>query len=318
MRPPGRRPSRRRYPSCAWIALAHGFRHPGAFRGVGDRFLDHSSAGAGQHRSAADPAGGPPRNPVLAAVAATVGSILGGYLTWGTGSKGGEAALHRYLPKRFSQAVVWLGGEKWHASRCQRPRLLPPPFPLMPMLLAAGALGVSRRKFLVSFSLTRAFRYAMVAWLAAIYGRAMVRAFRHYLAGWSTTIMWIYLGLVAAGICYGVWKFRRDRGGPVRAPQEQPSAPSEVTEMGNRRCPRSRLRLAEVADDQTLVCMTRRDNRRSLKLAEFVIPTSAKREMEAPAVDLCGLYISQRSRQAPTVKPAPTEANSTRLSRCSR
>ena len=37
-------------------------------------------------------------NPVLAAIAATVGSILGGYLTWGTGSKGGEAALHRYLP----------------------------------------------------------------------------------------------------------------------------------------------------------------------------------------------------------------------------
>src|SRR5271163_3512823 len=31
-------------------------------------------------------------NPVLAAIVATVGSILGGYLTWGTGSKGGEAA----------------------------------------------------------------------------------------------------------------------------------------------------------------------------------------------------------------------------------
>src|SRR6201996_3833198 len=44
-------------------------------------------------------------NPFLAAIAATVGSILGGYLTWGTGSKGGEAALHRYLPKRFSRRL---------------------------------------------------------------------------------------------------------------------------------------------------------------------------------------------------------------------
>src|SRR5580704_15039360 len=44
-------------------------------------------------------------NPVLAAVSATVGSILGGYLTWGTGSKGGEAALHRYLPKRFAKRL---------------------------------------------------------------------------------------------------------------------------------------------------------------------------------------------------------------------
>src|SRR5277367_3165438 len=40
-------------------------------------------------------------NPVFAAVAAIVGSILGGYLTWATGAKGGEAALHRYLPRRF-------------------------------------------------------------------------------------------------------------------------------------------------------------------------------------------------------------------------
>jgi membrane protein YqaA with SNARE-associated domain len=157
-------------------------------------------------------------NPVLAAVAATVGSILGGYLTWGTGSKGGEAALHRHLPRRFSKRLFgWV--ERNGTVAVTTAALLPPPFPLMPLLLAAGALGVSRKKFLVSFSLARTFRYALVAWLAATYGRAMVRAFRHYLAGWSTTIMWIYLGLVAAGIVYGVWKFRRDRG-QVRAPRE--------------------------------------------------------------------------------------------------
>jgi membrane protein YqaA with SNARE-associated domain len=149
-------------------------------------------------------------NPVVAAIAATVGSILGGYLTWGTGSKGGEAALHRYMPKRFARRLTgWVESKGTVAVTFAA--LLPPPFPLMPLLLAAGALGVSRKKFLVSFSLARTFRYALVAWLAATYGRAMVRAFRHYLAGWSTTIMWIYLGLVAAGILYGVWKFRRDR-----------------------------------------------------------------------------------------------------------
>ena len=50
-------------------------------------------------------------NPVLSAIAATLGSILGGYLTWGTGSKGGEAALHRYLPKRFAKQLAgWVGG----------------------------------------------------------------------------------------------------------------------------------------------------------------------------------------------------------------
>jgi membrane protein YqaA with SNARE-associated domain len=149
-------------------------------------------------------------DPFLAAIAATVGSILGGYLTWGTGSKGGEAALHRYMPKRFARRLTgWVESKGTLAVTISA--LLPPPFPLMPLLLAAGALGVSRRRFLVSFSLARTFRYALVAWLAATYGRAMVRAFRHYLAGWSTPLMWTYLGLVAAGVLYGVYKFRRER-----------------------------------------------------------------------------------------------------------
>ena len=152
-------------------------------------------------------------NPVLAAVAATVGSILGGYLTWASGAKGGEAAMHRYLPKRFSRRLsAWV--EKSGTVAVTAAALLPPPFPLMPILLAAGALGVSRRTFLVAFSVTRAFRYGLVAWLAVIYGRALVRVFNRYLAGWSNTIMWIYLGLVAAGIVYGVWKFRRERRRP--------------------------------------------------------------------------------------------------------
>jgi membrane protein YqaA with SNARE-associated domain len=157
-------------------------------------------------------------NPVLAAVAATVGSILGGYLTWGTGSKGGEAALHRYLPKRFARQLTgWV--ERNGTLAVTTSALLPPPFPLMPLLLAAGALGVPRRRFLISFSLARTFRYSLVVWLAALYGRAVARAFRHYLAGWSTPIMWIYLGLVVVGILYGLWKFRSQRG-QTAAPQE--------------------------------------------------------------------------------------------------
>jgi membrane protein YqaA with SNARE-associated domain len=152
-------------------------------------------------------------DPILAAVAATVGSILGGYLTWATGAKGGEAALHRYLPRRFGRRLSkWV--EKSGTVAVTVSALLPPPFPLMPLLLAAGALGVSRKRFLLSFGLARTFRYALVAWLAATYGRAMVRAFRHYLSGWSTTLMWIYLGLVVAGILYGFWKFRHQRRQP--------------------------------------------------------------------------------------------------------
>jgi membrane protein YqaA with SNARE-associated domain len=152
-------------------------------------------------------------SPVFAAVAAILGSILGGYLTWATGAKGGEAALHRYLPRRFGKRLS-ARVEKRGVGAVVLSALLPPPFPLMPLLLAAGALGVSRKRFLVSFGLARTFRYVLVAWLADVYGQVVVRAFRHYLSGWSTTIMWIYLGLVVAGIIYGVWKFRRQRRQP--------------------------------------------------------------------------------------------------------
>jgi membrane protein YqaA with SNARE-associated domain len=163
-------------------------------------------------------------DPFLAAIAATVGSILGGYLTWGTGSKGGEAALHRYMPKRFARRLTgWVESKGTLAVTIAA--LLPPPFPLMPLLLAAGALGVSQRKFLVSFGLARTCRYALVAWLAETYGRAMVRAFRHYLAGWSEPLMWTYLGLVVAGVLYGVWKFLRQR--------RQTSAPRPATVGAN-------------------------------------------------------------------------------------
>src|SRR5271154_1961381 len=37
-------------------------------------------------------------DPFLAAIAAIVGSLLGGYFTWSAGAKGGEPALQRYLP----------------------------------------------------------------------------------------------------------------------------------------------------------------------------------------------------------------------------
>jgi membrane protein YqaA with SNARE-associated domain len=157
-------------------------------------------------------------NPILAAAAATAGSILGGYFTWSAGAKGGEAALPRYMPKRFARRLTGQV-EKNGVLAVTTFALLPPPFPMMPFLLAAGALGVSRRKFLLSFSVARAVRYGLVAWLAEVYGRAMVRAFRHYLSGWSTIIMWVYLGLMVAAILYGVWKFRR-QGRQAAAPPQ--------------------------------------------------------------------------------------------------
>ena len=60
------------------------------------------------------------------------------------------------------------------------PAILPPPFPIVPFLLAAGALQYSRKQFLGALALGRGIRFTIVAGLGAIYGNHIVRFFSKY------------------------------------------------------------------------------------------------------------------------------------------
>jgi membrane protein YqaA with SNARE-associated domain len=96
-------------------------------------------------------------DPWLLAAMAIAGSLVGGYTTWGIGRKGGEAALHRYVPARLLGRVVkWV--ERHHILAVFLPAVLPPPIPLSPFLLASGALGVSRGRFLAIYGAARTLR----------------------------------------------------------------------------------------------------------------------------------------------------------------
>jgi membrane protein YqaA with SNARE-associated domain len=146
-------------------------------------------------------------DPWLLAPIAIAGSILGGYTTWHIGRRGGEAALRRYVPARLLGPVVgWV--ERHRLLAVFLPALLPPPIPLLPFALASGALGVSRRRFLVVFGAARSLRYSFVAWLGVIYGRGIVRAFSGALDKWSSLLLCAFLGLFAAGLIFGIWKIR--------------------------------------------------------------------------------------------------------------
>ena len=91
------------------------------------------------------------------------------------------------------------------------PALLPPPIPLLPFALASGALGVTRRRFLVVFGAARSLRYSFVAWLGAAYGRRIVRLFSGTLQKWSAPLLCVFMSLMVAGICYGLWKIHELR-----------------------------------------------------------------------------------------------------------
>jgi membrane protein YqaA with SNARE-associated domain len=146
-------------------------------------------------------------NPWLLVSIAVAGSLLGGYSTWHIGRRGGEAALPRYVPARLLKRVVaWV--EHHPLSSVFLPAILPPPIPLSPFVLASGALGVSRSRFLFVFGAARALRYSLIAWLAVKYGRHVIRMWSGTLQAWSAPLLWTYCAIVVGGVCFGIWKIR--------------------------------------------------------------------------------------------------------------
>jgi membrane protein YqaA with SNARE-associated domain len=107
------------------------------------------------------------------AVMATIGSVLGGFVTYRLARKGGEKSMEKRLSAKSIKKVVKLF-ERWGFAAIAIPALLPPPMPLVPFLLAAGAMQYSVKKFLLAMALGRIARYTILAYLAARYGRKML------------------------------------------------------------------------------------------------------------------------------------------------
>ena len=57
--------------------------------------------------------------------------------------------------------------------------LLPPPIPMVPFVIAAGATQYSTQKFLIALTLGRVIRYSLLALLAARYGRQIINFIVH-------------------------------------------------------------------------------------------------------------------------------------------
>jgi membrane protein YqaA with SNARE-associated domain len=113
------------------------------------------------------------------AAMATAGSVIGGYVTYRLARKGGKEALqHRLGPKGTSSFYARF--EHWGFWAIFVPALLPPPFPFVPFLLAAGAMQYSRKKFLAALGLGRSLRYGVLAYLGVLYGRHFLRFFNKY------------------------------------------------------------------------------------------------------------------------------------------
>ena len=99
-------------------------------------------------------------NPFLLVLIATLGSALGGFLSHAAGQAGGLKFLEKHVPpKILTRATTWV--ERHAILAVSLPALLPPPMPLSPFVLVAGAVHMSRRKFMTAFTLSRFARHSI-------------------------------------------------------------------------------------------------------------------------------------------------------------
>jgi membrane protein YqaA with SNARE-associated domain len=138
------------------------------------------------------------------AIMATAGAILGGYLTYRMARKGGKETLEKRFSKKKTDKVYAIFS-RWGFAAVAIPALLPPPFPIVPMLLAAGAMQYSTRKFLTALAVGRGIRFTILAYLGVRYGRHIVSFFARYY--WD--VLFVLIAFSVLGALFGLFEYKR-------------------------------------------------------------------------------------------------------------
>jgi membrane protein YqaA with SNARE-associated domain len=144
-------------------------------------------------------------NVFLLVFLATLGSALGGFFSYQVGQSGGMAFLEKHVPKRiFKRVCDWM--ESHAILAVALPAILPPPMPLSPFVLAAGALKMSRRKFMTAFTISRCVRHTIAAWLGIAYGPQVLALWGRLSAKWATPILIVLWTSILVGVGVAFWK----------------------------------------------------------------------------------------------------------------
>jgi len=160
----------------------------------------------------------------------TVGSALGGLFSHKVGQAGGMAFLEKHIsPRIFHRTCAWM--ERHAILSVALPAILPPPMPLSPFVLAAGALQMPRRTFMISFTVSRFLRHCAAAALGIYYGPHVLHLWNMFSRKWAVPILagiWIVI-LVFVGIA--LWRLYRTsremggRNGAARSPKTASAGP---------------------------------------------------------------------------------------------
>jgi membrane protein YqaA with SNARE-associated domain len=151
----------------------------------------------------------------LVTLIATLGSVVGATASYQTGITGGLPLVNKYVPARFRDRITrWT--ENHSLLSVALPAILPPPAPLMPFLIAAGALKMPRARYYWSFTISRFARHAFFAWLGMHYGRKIMPLYLRFADKYGWVLLVIVWGSVAFGAVYAVIKLRGRKTQPSR------------------------------------------------------------------------------------------------------
>src|ERR1700682_4243295 len=109
---------------------------------------------------------------------ATLGSVIGALVTFRLARKGGKETLKRKVSAARAERIIEIFS-RWGFWSIAIAALLPPPVPMVPFVIAAGATQYSTEKFLAALTLGRVIRYSLLALLAARYGRQIINFIAH-------------------------------------------------------------------------------------------------------------------------------------------
>lgn len=154
----------------------------------------------------------------LYGILALIGAVLGGYITFALARKGGKEALERKFSKKKLEKVD-RRFNRWGFWAIAVPAVLPPPFPMVPFLLAAGALQYPPKKFLSALTLGRGIRFFLLAGMGAIYGTSIVAFFRQY----YKPAVGVLIGLAVIGSILSFLEYRRMKKHRQQSSAEQPT-----------------------------------------------------------------------------------------------
>jgi len=133
---------------------------------------------------------------------ATAGSLIAAAMVFWIGRKIGNNGLEHWISPRMLESVRRKVRYKG-AIALVLPALLPPPFPLMPFVLACGALSVSATRFFIMFASLRLLRFSILTALAWFYGRQILAMFQ---TGTFKTAMVVFVGLIVVGTSTTIYR----------------------------------------------------------------------------------------------------------------